>query len=110
MKDARYRTIYGGMELIEFKEMYPNGLRQTIRLFEQALYKIMSTNEIDKVIACADPGDREKLEQLKESFDKDSKWYQLHYIPAIMTIESPELFRDIITHMVMLDDLPVYKE
>lgn len=88
----------------EFKEIYPNGLNRTIVSFEKAFHKIMSTDEIDKVMKYCNKRTRKHLKGLKESFDKDRKWYEYHWLILLNEIQSIELLRDIIGYMVTYDD------
>lgn len=77
-------------------------LNRTIALFDKALKDIMTTNEIDKVIKDAKGKEKRHLKQLKEAYKDDGViipiWAYLH------AINSPMLYKDIITIMVANDN------
>lgn len=96
-----------------FNSIYPEGLNHTIAIFEKAFYKIMTTDEIDKIINHSSEDEHKELAELKTWFDenlKDVSWYHCHYVPIAHGINSPTLWRDILCYMIAMDDAPNYKE
>ena len=76
-------------------------LNRTIAAFDKALKDIMTSEEIDRVIKNAKGKEKRHLKQLKEAY-KDGVvipiWAYLH------AINSPMLYKDIITFMVSKDN------
>lgn len=94
----------------EFSNRYPDGLNNTIVLYQKALHSILMSDEIDRVIKYTKGKEKRQLKRLKTlyrevanegSWDKWSIWVSIGYI------KSPSLFADIITCMT-LDNKDVY--
>lgn len=103
---------------MEFSEMYPDGINTTIRSFSKALWDIMTTDEIDRIINrpvdSMTHSERRRwktekrwLENFRDAFREVDGWEirdwwnTINIWDVMMRIESPRLFSDIITYMVV---------
>lgn len=88
----------------EFNNKFPDGLNKVIYLFEMTLWEIMTGEEIDRVIAHTKGREKRHLKAFKTSYRKNVKrWDSAPIWLSLVAIDSLELFKDIITIMVMKD-------
>ncbi len=89
----------------QFEKKYPKGLNNTIVNFEKSLYKIMISDEIDKIINCTKGKEKRWLKQFRIEYrDLIKDWSDLPIWESLMVIKSPRLLSDIISYMVTSDD------
>lgn len=88
---------------MKFKEKYPNGLNKMIYYLGKAIFKVMTTDEIDKIMNYADPEENEEIKAFKEAFDKAGikDWTDCYWIPSIQDMPAP-ILRDVIAIAVSL--------
>lgn len=86
----------------EFNERYPYGLKKFICEFQKNAYDIITSDEIDKMIANTKGEDKAMLKHLKAYWKGTKHWSDMHWI-LIMDKAPKILLSDIFTYMASKD-------
>lgn len=93
----------------EFQKKYPDGLNIQIVAFKKAIHMIMTTREIDKLIAQTKGSERRWLKAFKKAYSEVVTDWDFPFEPYLNGIKSPTLLRDAIAIMCELFKESVYK-
>lgn len=88
------------MTKAEFQRKYPQGLNNIIYQFYKALHTIMTTSEIDHVIAYAPRKEKKWLKDFKKAYSHVRDWGDLSIWVLLPMIASPALLSNVISVMV----------
>ncbi len=84
-------------------EKYPEGMNEILLAFYEAAYEILSTNEIDKIIASSKEEEVENLTALRDYFKANVKNVSEvpHWLILVDVLrDSPSLYPDILVYMI----------
>lgn len=95
------------MKQSEFKHRHPDGMNYTVYEFKKNLYKLVTSEEYDRIIKHAKKRkEKRELREFRDAYISASmgEWCRIPMISVMSAIKNPKIFSEVLMLMFLADE------